>query len=289
MESQVTYQFNVFYVVMTILAVLSIPGILYQVKQGKWSYTALLTIPLLLVGGFITVKSQRAEVAVVTGEDSTRTQTTAREPSTEEMWDRLTASRIPLDGETASDAPAETVKAPRPDWVEKASARVGDVFRVVVFSEPFSTVDECYEQLERRFPIEVQRRLETLVPASQSHLVGSRSVDDMGITLDYIMRDICQEEFTETFDSSVGEMKRVHVLMEFTPAVESHLLAAWQSYLRQDRLVAVVKISALVLVILATIYALLQIDTWTRGYYSKRLLVGASAAIIAIAVALFVS
>jgi hypothetical protein len=53
--------------------------------------------------------------------------------------------------------------------------------------------------------------------------------------------------------------------------------------------VVVAKFAALVLAALASIYGLLQIDTLTRGYYSKRLLVGASAAIIAIAVALFVS
>jgi hypothetical protein len=206
------------------------------------------------------------------------------------MWFRLTEARIPLDGDTASEADAETVKAPRPDWFEKPPARVGDIFRVVVFSEPFSTVDECYEQLERRFPVEVQRRLEKLVPASQSRLVGAHSLDDMGITLDYIMREICQEEFSETLDSSsVGPMKRVHVLMEFTPAVEDHLRGSWQSLLRQDGLVVVAKIAALVLAALGCVYGLLQIDTLTRGYYSKRLLVGASAAIIAIAVALFVS
>jgi len=213
----------------------------------------------------------------------------SQEISTEEMWNRLTEARIPLDGETASEADAETVKAPRPDWFEKPPARVGDVYRVVVFSEPFTTVDECYAQLEQRFPVEVQRRLEKLVPASQRPFVGPQAVDDMGITLDYIMREICQKEFTETLDSSVGNMKRVHVLMEFTPDVEDHLRRSWQSLLRQDGLVVVAKFAALVLAALASIYGLLQIDTLTRGYYSKRLLVGASAAIIAIAVALFVS
>lgn len=267
--------------------VLAVLMLLYRVTRGSGAAVAWAILALLLLGGFFLVGSYPKR-AVPVAEIAQRLATT-REPSTEEMWSRITEARIPLDDEDASEVPPEPQVPPRPEWVDKAPARVGDVYRVVVRSEPFSTVDECYEQLERRFPVEVQRYLATIVPPQQKQLVQSHSLDEMGITLDYIMRQICQQEFTEPYDSSVGDMKRVHVLMEFSPDVEKHLRGNWQSLVRQDGLVVVAKIAALVLVILASVYALLQVDTWTRGYYSKRLLIGASAAIIAIAVALFVS
>ena len=104
----------------------------------------------------------------------------------------------------------------------------------------------------------------------------------MGIGLDYIMSEICREEYTETVSSSVGDMKRVHVLMEFDSAIDNHLRAAWQRYERLDRLSSVGGIAGLVLAGLATVFGLLKFDTWTRGYYTKRLLIGVPSAIIAI-------
>ena len=110
----------------------------------------------------------------------------------------------------------------------------------------------------------------------------------MGISLSYVMKEICRESYTETVDSSVGEMKKVHVLMEFTQSADDHLLLTWKTYQRQFRITLVAKIAAFVLATLAAVYGLLQLDTWTRGYYTGRLLVGVPAAIILLAVILFV-
>lgn len=200
----------------------------------------------------------------------------------EQLWNRLTESRINLDEEQENEPPTQPKPKGRPDWVDNPPKRVGDVYRAVVASDPFSTVDECFDQLEHRFPGEVQKRLTKLVPSDQRSLTGSDTLGPMGITLDYIMREICREQFTEIVESSVGEMKRVHVLMEFTPAVESHLKKSWQTYQRQFRLVTVTKIAGMVLATLAFLYGLLKIDTWTRGYYTRRLLLGIPAAILAL-------
>jgi|GEM_PF-6235131 len=208
----------------------------------------------------------------------------------EQLWNRLTESRINLDEEQQIEPPAQPEPKGRPDWVDTPPKRVGNVYQAVVASDPFSTVDECFDQLEHRFPGEVQKRLTKLVPSDQRSLIGSETLGPMGITLDYIMREICREQFTQIVESSVGEMKQVYVLMEFTPAVESHLEQSWQTYQRRFRLVTVGKIAGIVLATLAFLYGLLQIDTWTRGYYTRQLLWGVPAAIIAIAaVVLFVA
>ncbi len=202
----------------------------------------------------------------------------------EELWNRLTASRINLDEEQEIEPPAQPKPKARPDWVDKPPKRVGDVYRAVVASDPFSTVDECFDQLEHRFPGEVQKRLTKLVPSDQRSLIGSETLDGMGVTLDYIMREICREQCTEIVESSVGEMKQVYVLMEFTPAVESHLEQSWQTYQRRFRLVTVGKIAGIVLATLAFVFGLLQIDTWSRVYFTRQLLWGVRSAIFAIAV-----
>ena len=200
----------------------------------------------------------------------------------EELWNRLTESRINLDKEPMDKSAAEADTNTRPDWVDNPPKRVGDVYRAVVTSDPFSTVDECFEQLEGRFPGEVQKRLAKLVPSDQSSLVSSEAILASGVTLDYIMREICREQFTEITERDYGAMKQVHVLMEFTPAIESRLLESWQSHMRRYRLAPIVEVAGCVLAVLALLYGMLRLDTWTRGYYTKRLFIGVPAAIMAV-------
>jgi flagellar basal body-associated protein FliL len=202
--------------------------------------------------------------------------------SYEKLWDLLTEARIDLGDEPESDPPAETETKKRPEWVDKPPKRVGDVHKVVVESDPFITVDECFVQLEQRFPEEVERRLAKLVPSDQRSLVEHSSLAGSGVGLDYIMREICLLQHTEVVESSVGAMRKVYVLMEFTPAIEKHLLQSWQSQLRRHRLTSVFLIAGGILAALAMLYGMLQFDTWTRGYYTKRLLWGVPAAIIAV-------
>jgi len=212
--------------------------------------------------------------------DSEQSHTTA--PLMKDMWQRMTESRINLDNEPEVESTEEEKKITRPEWVDHPPKRVGDVYRAVVSSDPFSTVDECFEQLESRFPGEVQKRLAKLVPSDQSSLVSGEAILASGVTLDYIMREVCREQFTEITERDYGAMKQVHVLMEFTPAIETRLLDSWQSHMRRYRLVPVVEIAGCVLAALALLYGMLRFDTWTRGYYTKRLFIGVPAAIIAI-------
>lgn len=208
------------------------------------------------------------------------------QPSTEQMWADLTEARIKLDENSTSEAP--TASAGRPAWVDDGYTRVGLTTTKVVSSEPFTTVDECYEQLEKQFYREVWQRLKEKVPEGQRKLVADTPPAYIGVPLDFIMREICKQEYTETFDSpSVGEMKRVYVQMEFTPQAMAAVEQLWQTHQRDARLANIAKIAALIIVGLAAAFGLMQLDTATRGYYSKRLLVGGSAAIIAVAAALF--
>jgi hypothetical protein len=203
--------------------------------------------------------------------------------SYEKLWDRLTEARIDLGDEPESDPPAETETKTRPEWVDEPPKPVGEDYKVVVESDPFVTVDGCFVQLEQRFYREIERRLTELVPSDQHSLVDSESVEATGITFAYIMREICQEWFPELVELSVGAMRKVHVLMVFTTDVDKHLLQSWQGQLRRHRLTSVSLIAGGILAVLATLYGMLQFDTWTLGYYTKRLLWGVPAAIIAVA------
>jgi hypothetical protein len=104
----------------------------------------------------------------------------------------------------------------------------------------------------------------------------------LGITIDYIRREIAKDEYLETVERSFGPMMKLYTLLEFTPAVDRELTARWDNYRRQERLASVGVGAASVLASLALAWGLLRFDTMTKGYYTKRLFIGVPAAIISL-------
>jgi len=261
----------------------------------------------IVIWGFIHDNLQSdVEPAVETSLTAISAVPSSAEPniSNQELWDKLTQTRIDLgeekttdnkneEKEQASEAdkaenkPEQLNKPPKPDWLENPPKRMGNLYRQVVSSEPFYSVKECDQQLEILLLEAVRERLQTLASDGVSQSVLLPDLNSFGISQSYISREICKDEFTETVSFSLGEMKRVHVLMEFSPVVEDHLLATWKQHERRHRLGVVGKFAALALSLLASVYGLLQFDTWTRGYYTRRLLVGVPVVIIMAVVLLF--
>ncbi|MEM9351441.1 MAG: hypothetical protein AAGA92_00345 [Planctomycetota bacterium] len=188
--------------------------------------------------------------------------------------------------ETETEAPSsETKKAEaadrRPEWVDSDYKMVGHVVRRVIHSGPYKTVEECRLALEPMIAEAVRkrvRRLATTTPGSATHDVPP--VSEMGIGLGYIFRDLCVDDYVEDYEASIGDMKKVHVLMEFRPAEDEFLLGAYQKYQRRQSLWVVAAFSTLAVSVVAAAYGLLKIDTWSRGYYTQRLLLGGGGAIL---------
>jgi hypothetical protein len=216
-------------------------------------------------------------------------QQVSRQLTHEELWDQLTRPRIPLDGEAEPrpEAAAEDLpEAPpaRPSWVGKSPKRVGNVYRVAVSSDRYRDVQECHLALEPKMLEVVNARI------GQLTLTGQQPrLQDLGLGLEFVFRKICHEdEWVETVEASFGEMKIVHVLMEFDAAIDKQLRTAVRDFQREARVAHVGGIAGLSLGGLALLFGLLKMDTWTRGYYTKRLFLGVPAAIIGV-ILLFVT
>jgi hypothetical protein len=89
-------------------------------------------------------------------------------------------------------------------------------------------------------------------------------------------------EWLETVDRSFGPMKKLYTQLEFTPSVDCELKERWRTYAREERLMAVGGIGGLMVGGVGLAYGLLKVDTWTKGYYTKRLFLGVPAAIISL-------
>lgn len=228
------------------------------------------------------------------------------------LWDRLTAPRIALDGKPGSEAPLDSAGAKqasespaveeesagddiavapgdkprsgespeRPKWLD-APPTLGDgLRREIVSTAPFATLKECHDELLVLISGKVRQRISVL-----THGVGARGgvvpqLTRMSLRIDQLLDQIVVDQYIEPVDASFGDMLKAHVLLEFGPEVDERLIAAWQAYVRRDRLGAVAATAGACVGVVALAFGLLKLDTWTRGYYTKRLFLGVPAAII---------
>ena len=181
---------------------------------------------------------------------------------------------------------------PKPDWLVNPLKFSGEVRRYVVSVGPYVTMAECEQALAREMREIVQTRFRDAV-ASESGLPEGEwaynpDIGGVGISDAQILREFCADEYVEKVDASVGEMLKAHALLEFGPQEDALLVDHFKRWMRHGRLEDVVNVSALAVFGLAFVFGLLKVDTWTRGYYTKRLFLGVPAFIIVVGgIALF--
>lgn len=213
---------------------------------------------------------------------------------------------------------AKTATGEPPAWVDDPPKRVGNTWREVVVTGEYATKEECDRAADVLLLLSVYRHLLQLTgePDSLSgqwrpdlSIHGSRvmvdgeylladqgrlvlegnpysarlqRLNDFGIGIDFVRREIAQDEYLQTVDRSFGPMLNLHTLIEFTPSVDAELRRRWNEYRRDERLFAVGAGAGSVLGVIGLVFGLLKVDTWTKGYYSKRLFLGVPAAIIGV-------
>jgi hypothetical protein len=218
----------------------------------------------------------------------------ADDSSGDEPSDAVSSDEAGTAGSTAPRASEE------PDWVTRLPERAGNIYRRTVVSEPYSTNEECYEQLEHELMVATGQYLDDLVGSGEAPEHGTRRLERLGINAGYVRANICEDDYREYLDSSVNEiagssigaMRRIHVLLEFDEAVQSYLKREWKDHLLEERLAVVGGGAMAVLSLVGLVFAYLRIDTATRGFYTRHLQVAAGIVtllIIAITVAFLAS
>lgn len=212
-------------------------------------------------------------------------------------FDNLTKPRIELaeeaDPPVAGEEPSPPGAAPiaiveaqtrtegkEPIWVEHPPKRIGNVDRRVVMVGPYKTVEECYQNMDGPLYRATSQYMQQLV--GLPYRLDEFQLPRMGVNSGYIRGEIGRDEYVRTIESSFGPMKEMYVLLEFSPTVDRELKNAWYTYRREDNMIGVAATSGAVLGFLVLVFGLLQIDTWTKGYYSKRLFLGVPLAIIGV-------
>lgn len=205
---------------------------------------------------------------------------------------------------TGSPSVKTSSSGPRPRWVDDPPQRAGDVWRQVVVVGDYSTVEECYRHADEELFIATWNHLAKLLGHSPAAVAPERRIEGlesyqstyqselaaMGIGIDFIRREIVPAprgdqyaEYLETVQTrTVGPMQRLYTLLEFTPEVDAQLRARWINRVQSGRIAAVGTTGGIALAVVGLIYGLLKADTWTKGYYTKRLFLGVPALIVAL-------
>jgi hypothetical protein len=158
------------------------------------------------------------------------------------------------------------------------------VERIVVQAGPYASLPECYDSLKRALRTVVVRRIEDLASASMGRpMYVPDEIERMGMTDRQIVSEyLADDPYVENGQASFGPTTTVWGLMEFDREDDRRLLEAWRGYARRDGVIITAVGSLGLLSVLGLIYGLIKVDTWTRGYYTKRLFIGVPAAIIAL-------
>jgi hypothetical protein len=218
---------------------------------------------------------------------------------------------------STADSKPEIADA-RPAWINEKPKRIGNVRREVIATEEFALADECYQAADVYLLLKTYQYVQQLadrpypefaLPSisfrnglifADGNMISTggpnskwidgrlRSLSDMGIGIDFARSQLVTKdskgdarEYVETLEHPMGPMKKLYLQIEFTPAVEGVIRQRLAAAQRQERFAMTGAGAGSILSLLALAFALLKIDTWTKGYYTKRLFIGVPAAIIA--------
>lgn len=199
--------------------------------------------------------------------------------------------------------------ASRPAWVDMPPKRIGNTWREAVASGEYTTKEECERASDIYLLLATYNHLlqltdqtpplsngwrpdlkfdgnivtadgELLIADGRARDVRLQELARYGIGIDFVRREIAKDQYLETVERSFGPMTNQYTLVEFTPSVDAELSRRWNERRRDERLLAVGAGAGSVLGLIGLAFGLLKVDTWTKGYYSKRLFLGVPAAII---------
>ena len=205
---------------------------------------------------------------------------------------------------TESPAPraAEPTPLGAPAWVRQPSGWKNGVYRVVLESDPFLTERECQRQLDNLIAVEVAQfandrdgrgwnYFDHQTDPSERGFYARRRLQDLDLTIGRVRSMAIKDSFVENYysENAGRTMQRVFLLLEFDEAVQKDIDQRWKEYESrkkvrdaEEALVIVCVFGGVFLAGLGALYGLLRFDTATKGYYTKRLLIGAGAATIII-------
>jgi hypothetical protein len=165
----------------------------------------------------------------------------------------------------------------RPEWVGLEKDYTGDVHRLPITAGPFVQKSECMHALDTEIEHAVSDYIKEYLGSPRAPIFISYDIDEIKGRL--LSQDHIHDELIEV---SLGPMHQVHALLEFDTAFRSELDDSWRDVQAGVRLSQTGLGAFGLLGLLVVVFGYFKLDTATRGYYSTRLQILASLAILSL-------
>jgi hypothetical protein len=256
--------------------------------------------------------------AIVAKTEVANTTAVAEAPAAPEQSAKKVAPADELFNSDAVRAATAKSALGRPAWVDQTPKRTGNTRYDIIATDEYESADECYLAGDIYLLLKTWQRMQQVggrpypdgpLPSPtfrnggiygdgqlMSYGRGNgywedgrlQSLRNMGITADYLRREIVSKdpanneprEYLETAERSFGPMKKLYLQIEYSPSFDDELKRHWRALKRGERFEMVGFGAVSILGLVGLVFALLKVDTATKGYYTKRLFIGVPLAIL---------
>jgi hypothetical protein len=193
--------------------------------------------------------------------------------------ERYLESTGPTSGSAATSADSsssavEIAPPERPPWVNVPAFSIDQVDYIPVTSGPCATRGECRRMLADAMSQAVAEYVD-------DHRGANGSVTHIRFEAAYVRTQLRHGGvYEETVQASFGPMIQQHALLKLDKSFREEIDLRWNQVKVTSRLAQVTLVALGALLGLAVVFTYLRLDTFTKGYYSRRLQVAAGAVIL---------
>jgi hypothetical protein len=166
----------------------------------------------------------------------------------------------------------------QPEWLEAQPWWEGETYLVPVCSRPQLRESECRRELTDRIKTAADDFINRLIGSSQAARLVGCSTEELTQRRQQLVRG----SFDEQVLVSTGSMRQSHVLIAFDEPFADGIRQRWDRVRSASRLLQTGIGATGALLLLASLFGYFQLDTATRGYYTRRLQFATAVAILTI-------
>ncbi len=253
-----------------------------DLEERSASSTDATAHPAVAVAATDSGGDEAAEPAAEAADAAPPSETT--EAATDTAVDVGETSAAPAPSEAGAPANSE----PPPAWLKQGATRTGDVWREIVVSDRYELRQDAELELERLMIVATGRVIDDVlgrpswarafVDEQHQYRHAERLLRDLDLRPGDIWSNYSVEEYTENARSVMDRPQyRWHVLLEYDQQDREDIVRRWQRHQSEERVTGVALVAAAVMGVLALAYGVLKFDTATKGYYTRRLIIGGAA------------
>lgn len=167
-----------------------------------------------------------------------------------------------------------------PDWVTNPPKQIGGTFRTVLESGPYSTDEECIKNRQHELLRVAHDYLRQNAGNAPRDFFDIHHPIYFGTTDSELRKRFLRDEYWNKSDGTFAEMRTLYSLVEIDTADGQWLIDSWRRRQSEGKVETAIVGGGGILSVLAVAFGLLKLDEATKGYYTKRLLLGVPAVII---------